>query len=173
LTAKYAGAEILYTGDRGLAKAAESEGLKSVSPLTVFPLAGLGLRVGSLASPTPHGPPSSPTPWGSHLCLATTAPLTPVRITRGLYPLILSPPKLKYLLFSCRTVATSHTVFDSSPNTITPDIHSYLQLFRSTVSSVTAYNQDYFENVGIGGLGGAVNILKAGYSMGGGYVNPA
>jgi hypothetical protein len=31
-------------------------------------------------------------------------------------------------LFSCRTVATSHTVFDSSPNTITSCIYSYLQL---------------------------------------------
>ncbi len=128
VTAKYVSVEILYTGDRGLARVAELEGLKSVSPLTVFPLAGLGLRVGSLASPTPHGPQSSPTPLGSHLCSATTAPLTAVRITRGLYPLILSPPKLKYLLFSCRTVATSHTVFDSSPNTITSCIYSYLQL---------------------------------------------
>ncbi len=49
---------------RGLAKAAESEGLKSVSPLTVFPLAGLGLGVGSFASPTPHGPRSSPNAMG-------------------------------------------------------------------------------------------------------------
>ena len=64
--------------------------LASVSPLTEIPLAGLGLGVGSFASPTPHGPRSSPTPWGSHLCPATTAPLTVVRITRGLYPL--TPP---------------------------------------------------------------------------------
>ena len=41
-------------------------------------------------------------------------------------------------LFSYRTVATSHTVFDSPPNTITLSIYSYLQLFKSTVSSVTA-----------------------------------
>ncbi len=35
-----------------------------VSPLTVFPLAGLGLGVGSPASPTPHGPRSSPNAMG-------------------------------------------------------------------------------------------------------------
>jgi len=38
--------------------------LASVSPLTVFPLAGLGLGVGSLASPTPHGPRLSPNAMG-------------------------------------------------------------------------------------------------------------
>jgi len=40
---------------------------------TCNPLEGLGLGVGSPASPTPHGPRSSPTPRGSHLSLYVTA----------------------------------------------------------------------------------------------------
>jgi len=48
--------------------------LASVSPLTEIPLAGLGLGVGSLASPTPHGPRLSPTPWGSHLGRPASSP---------------------------------------------------------------------------------------------------
>jgi len=35
-----------------------------ISPQTVFLLAGLGLGVGSLASPTPHGPRLSPNAMG-------------------------------------------------------------------------------------------------------------
>jgi hypothetical protein len=50
------------------------EVLGRVSPLTVFPLAGLGLGVRSFASPTPHGPRSSPTPWGSHLGRPDSSP---------------------------------------------------------------------------------------------------
>ncbi|MFZ8793204.1 MAG: hypothetical protein ACO2O2_04855 [Acidilobaceae archaeon] len=40
------------------------------------------------------------------------------------------------------------------------------------LSTPYAYNQDYFENVVIGGLGGAVNILKASYSMGEAMLTP-
>jgi len=54
----------------------EPPGLGSVSPLTVFPLVGLGLGSGSLASPELHGCPSSPTPRASHLRRAQASSLS-------------------------------------------------------------------------------------------------
>ena len=83
----------------------------SVSPLTVFPLAGLGLGVGSLASPTPHGPRSSPNATGLPSTPSNHSPPHRSADHQGAVPVNpFPPPKLEYLLFSYRTVATSHTV---------------------------------------------------------------
>jgi hypothetical protein len=110
--------------------------------------------VRSFASPTPHGPRSSPTPWGSHLSRPTNSPPHRSADQRGAVPVNpFPPPKLKYLLFGHRTVATFHMVFDSSPNTITPCIYSYLQLSKSTVSSITAYHEPTIALIRLSRLG--------------------
>jgi hypothetical protein len=91
--------ELSYVDLRALTMASLVLGFTSypsVSPLTVFPLAGLGLGVGSLASPTPHGPRSSPTPWGSHVWGCSSIIIAPARA-------VLTQPHHRYYVVSTET----------------------------------------------------------------------
>ena len=100
--------------------------------MLVFPLEGLGLCVGSLASPTPHGSPSSPTPRGSHLCSWSH---------RG------ADHPRNY---------NEAGVFKHYPTT---PIYKYSQILKLIVRSVTAHSYDDLENVTFIIAGSEVGLL--------------
>jgi len=86
----------------------------------------------------PHlmGPGRALPPRGSHLRPGNQAPLTAVRITGGLYPL--TPPLPRSLNTCCSAIELWQPPTRSL--TAHPTRYTmYLQLFKSTVSSVTAF----------------------------------
>jgi hypothetical protein len=106
--------------------------MPSVSPLTEIPLAGLGLGVGSLASPTPHRPRSSPTPLGSHLRPGNHSP--PHRSADHRRAVPVNPSPLRSLDTCCSAIelwqppTRSLTAHPTPLHQVFTAIYSYLNL---------------------------------------------